>query len=561
MISYPPPFFSRPPGIRAILAVIVALMIVGVLGILGAADEFIVRHNAFKILSREGRLVAQQFAFGVDMRHEADRFLKLSQKDGGDKLAQVRELVAIRREMSAVLAIRHNVTRVDLLSREEGLPHRVSTPGLPMTPEEKAAHKEVAAGQRPWISVRERKGGDAIYVVVPFLHARRALGTVGVRLSYYEVDALVRKEKNRMAMILLAGFFLLMVGLSLVLKRWLIGPLGRLEQAMRTVGEGDFSKGFDMSGSSEILNAGDSFKQMVEMLQERTREKEELLLEVRRLNAGLTEKIEEKTQELVDKNRALERTNMEMYFIQRRLSELERRAAIGEGMAVVAHELGNPLHSISGHLELLLEEPDLPANIRRTLQILSGQAERMIKAIRKLLVLSRRSDGAREMVFVGPLLADIVGLMEPRLRSAGVEIDLDLGDAPLVLLSDPDALQSLFINLLENALDAIGKNGRIRIFKERAHGSVFLHVCDSGPGIPLPVREHVFDPFFTTKSSGTGLGLSVCRKIVDDLGGSILLGEEPGGHFILIFPEDGSKAVSGSSLRMEGVPLEPRDSF
>ncbi|MEC4683285.1 MAG: hypothetical protein VST70_06380, partial [Nitrospirota bacterium] len=111
MISYPPPFFSRPPGIRAILAVIVALMIVGVLGILGAADEFIVRHNAFKILSREGRLVAQQFAFGVDMRHEADRFLKLSQKDGGDKLAQVRELVAIRREMSAVLAIRHNVTR------------------------------------------------------------------------------------------------------------------------------------------------------------------------------------------------------------------------------------------------------------------------------------------------------------------------------------------------------------------------------------------------------------------------------------------------------------------
>lgn len=534
-------FLSRPPGIRAILAVIVALMIVGVLGILGAVDEFLVRHNAFKILSREGRLVAQEFAFGVDMRHEADRFLTPPGEKGINHWAAVRELVAIRREMSAVLAIRHNVTRVDLLSQRAGLPHSVSTSGVPMTPEERLAHAEVASGRLPWTSVRERSGGDAIYVVVPFLHSRKALGTVGVRLSYYEVDALVREEKNRMAMILLAGFLFLMAGLSLVLRRWLIGPIERLERSMNAVGNGDFSKGFDMSGSSEIVNAGESFNQMVEMLRDRTREKEDLLLEVRRLNSGLQGRIEEKTQELLEKNRALERTNEEMYFLQRRLTELERRAAVGEGMAVVAHELGNPLHSIAGHLELLQEEPDLPERIRRPLKILSGQAERMIKVIRKLLSLTRRSEGAHEEVELVPLFREIVALMEPRLRAAGVEIEI-FAEGSLALWSDSDALQSLFINLLENSLDSIGKNGRIWIEVVPSPETIELHIRDSGPGISESARDHVFDPFFTTKSSGTGLGLSVCRKIVDDLGATISLGEKPGGHFILTFPFDRVRA-------------------
>jgi signal transduction histidine kinase len=513
-------------------------MIVGLVGILGAVDEFLVRHNAFKILSREGRLVAQEFAFGVEMRHEADQFLSEASPSGKNQWAHVRELVAIRREMSAVLAIRHNVTRVDLLSRQTGLPHIVSTSGTPMYPEERAAHDAVALGGRPWVSVRERSGGDAIYVVVPFMHRNRLMGSVGVRLSYYEVNSLVRQEKERMAFILLAGFLLLMGGLSFVLARWLIDPIRSLERSMRAVGEGNLSGEFGTSGSSEVQRTGDSFNRMVEMLRERTREKEALIDEIRRLNEGLQDRILEKTRELQSKNQALAQTNEAMYFLQRRLSELERRAAIGEGMAVVAHELGNPLHSIAGHLELLLEEPDLPPRVTGPLRIVSGQTERMIKVIKKLLSLSRRSENPRDRVLIEPLLRDIVSLVEPRLRSTGAEISLETESAgpPFCVRGDADALQSLFLNLLENAMDAAGAGGRILVRADVAELKVRIRVRDSGPGIPPSLRPRVFDPFFTTKPSGTGLGLAVCKKIAEDLGGAIHLGPGPGGDVVVLFP-------------------------
>ncbi len=532
------PRLSRPPGIRTILALVVAVMIVGLVGILGAVDEFLVRHNAFKILSREGRLVAQEFAFGVEMRHEADQFLSEASPSGKNQWAHVRELVAIRREMSAVLAIRHNVTRVDLLSRQTGLPHIVSTSGTPMYPEERAAHDAVALGGRPWVSVRERSGGDAIYVVVPFMHRNRLMGSVGVRLSYYEVNSLVRQEKERMAFILLAGFLLLMGGLSFVLARWLIDPIRSLERSMRAVGEGNLSGEFGTSGSSEVQRTGDSFNRMVEMLRERTREKEALIDEIRRLNEGLQDRILEKTRELQSKNQALAQTNEAMYFLQRRLSELERRAAIGEGMAVVAHELGNPLHSIAGHLELLLEEPDLPPRVTGPLRIVSGQTERMIKVIKKLLSLSRRSENPRDRVLIEPLLRDIVSLVEPRLRSTGAEISLETESAgpPFCVRGDADALQSLFLNLLENAMDAAGAGGRILVRADVAELKVRIRVRDSGPGIPPSLRPRVFDPFFTTKPSGTGLGLAVCKKIAEDLGGAIHLGPGPGGDVVVLFP-------------------------
>ena len=532
------PRLSRPPGIRTILALVVAVMIVGLVGILGAVDEFLVRHNAFKILSREGRLVAQEFAFGVEMRHEADQFLSEASPSGKNQWAHVRELVAIRREMSAVLAIRHNVTRVDLLSRQTGLPHIVSTSGTPMYPEERAAHDAVALGGRPWVSVRERSGGDAIYVVVPFMHRNRLMGSVGVRLSYYEVNSLVRQEKERMAFILLAGFLLLMGGLSFVLARWLIDPIRSLERSMRAVGEGNLSGEFGTSGSSEVQRTGDSFNRMVEMLRERTREKESLIDEIRRLNEGLQDRILEKTRELQANNQALAQTNEAMYFLQRRLSELERRAAIGEGMAVVAHELGNPLHSIAGHLELLLEEPDLPPRVTGPLRIVSGQTERMIKVIKKLLSLSRRSENPRDRVLIEPLLRDIVSLVEPRLRSTGAEISLETDSAgpPLCVRGDADALQSLFLNLLENAMDAAGAGGRILVRADVAELKVRIRVRDSGPGIPPSLRPRVFDPFFTTKPSGTGLGLAVCKKIAEDLGGAIHLGPGPGGDVVVLFP-------------------------
>ncbi len=552
-------FFPRSPGIRILLALAIGFMVVVLLAVLGAVDEVLVRHNAFKTLSREGRLVAQEFAFGVEMRHEADRFLESLPQSAGNRLAQVGELVAIRKEMAAVLAIRHNVTRVDLLSRQEGLPQRVSTSGAEMSPAERAAHKSVVSGQVPWASIRSGKG-RGVYVVVPFLHKGMIQGTVGVRLSTYEATRLVRDEKRRMAFILLAGFLALVIVLSLVLKRWLIDPLERLGTSMRQVGEGALDTDFLVSGSVEVRSAGESFNRMVSMLREQSEERERLLEEIRRLNEGLKDKIIDKTRELEEKNRDLAMTNEAMYFLQRRLTELERRAAVGEGLAVVAHELGNPLHSISGHLELLLEEPELPANVKRPLQIISSQADRMIKVLKTLLAIFRNSEPAREPVDIFLLLEDVVALVEPRLKAVGVSVTLDpVLDLPRVM-ADPHALQGLFINLLENALDAIGRGGEVSIRLETGERGVTVHVRDSGPGIPESLQGKIFDPFFTTKQRGTGLGLAVCRKIVDDLGGEIRLGDLPGGHLVVFLPFGGGGRFPSSRKEAGVAPESPERS-
>lgn len=541
---------SRPPGIRILLAVAIGLMVVILVAVLGAVDEVLVRHNAFKTLSREGRLVAQEFAFGIEMRHEADRFMTSLPSSTANSVAQVGELVAIRREMAAVLAIRHNVTRVDLLSRQEGLPQRVSTSGAEMTATEREAHRKVVAKRLPWVSVRLGKG-QGVYVVVPFLHKGTILGTVGVRLSTYEANRLVKDEKRRMALILLAGFLALVTVLSLVLKRWLIDPLERLGESMKEVGMGALDRDLEVSGSVEVRSAGEAFNRMVSMLREQSRERERLLTEIRDLNEGLKDRIADKTRELEEKNRDLATTNQEMYFLQRRLTELERRAALGEGLAVVAHELGNPLHSISGHLELLLEDPVLPEKVKRPLQIVSSQADRMIKVLKTLLAIFRSSEPAREPVDILSLVEEVVELAEPRLRAAEVSVSIvPVGGLPNVM-ADPHALQGLFINLLENALDAIGQGGSVSIRLEAGERGITVHVRDSGPGIPESLQSRIFDPFFTTKPRGTGLGLAVCRKIVDDLGGEIRLGELPGGHLVVQLPY----GVEPQSSRMRGASL------
>ncbi len=525
----------RSPGIRILLVVAIGFMVVILLAVLGAVDEVLVRHNAFKTLSREGRLVAQEFAFGIEMRHEADRFLTSLPPSVGNRVAQVGELVAIRKEMAAVLAIRHNVTRVDLLSRQEGLPQRVSTSGSAMTAAEQKAHRLVVDKHLPWVSVRSGKG-RGVYVVVPFVHKGMILGTVGVRLSTYEANRLVKDEKMRMALILLAGFLALVTVLSLVLKRWLIDPLNQLGESMRDVGMGSLDKDLGVGGSVEVRSAGESFNRMVSMLREQSRERDRLLAEIRDLNEGLKDKVADKTRELEEKNRDLAMTNEEMYFLQRRLTELERRAAVGEGLAVVAHELGNPLHSISGHLELLQEEPGLPDGVKRPLQIISSQADRMIKVLKTLLAIFRSSEPARESVDILLLVEEVVALAEPRLRAAEVRVSLlPEGELPSVM-ADPHALQGLFINLLENALDAIGRGGTIAIRLEAGERGITVQVRDSGPGIPEALHSRIFDPFFTTKKRGTGLGLAVCRKIVDDLGGEIRLGDLPGGHLVVLLP-------------------------
>gem|GEM_PF-3496067 len=524
--------------IQSLMILLIGLLIVCLMGAFAVWDTLLIKKDVINALMNEGRLIGQEFAFGVDMRHEADRFVGGDiGKSGPAGRAVVGEITAIRKEMQALMAIRHNVIRLDLMTRHEDLPRLVSSSGTPLSPREMKAHALVHDGANEWISLREHVGKrNVLYVVVPFYHQNQRLGTVGVGISLYEANTLVRNELERTLILLFVGFLALAGILSLVIRTLVLNPLHQISGAMRKVGKGEMDPGPLLEPSREAYDLASAFKQMVRMLSERTRENQLLLSEVRDLNSSLTRKIEEATRELLQKNASLEEAGKEKFFLQRKLSEMERMAAIGEGLAIVAHELGNPLHSISGHIELAIEEKPLSPSLHKHLSIVQGQLDRMINVIRKLLMMSRRERTHSEPVLISDLVSDILQLLSPRLEKSKIRVETSFPDPCPEIDSDLEGLQSILINFLENALDATGTGGTIRIRCIEEKGSLTLHIQDSGPGIPPESRDRIFQPFFTTKPHGTGLGLAICRKIIDDLGGDIRMGEGPGGHFVLTIP-------------------------
>ena len=524
--------------IQSLMVLIVGILIVCLMGAFAVWDNLLVRKNVIGTLRNEGRLLGQEFAFGVDMRHEADRFVGGPEESNEESpAALVNEIASLRKEMRAVMTLRHNVTRIDLMTRHEGLPRLVTSTGSPLSREELDAHTLVHSGKKKWTSISERRNGrESLYVVVPFYHRNKRLGTVGIRVSLYEANILVRRELERTLILLFLGFLLLATILSFAIRSLILNPVYQLSKAMAKVGEGSLDTELQLKGSREVDDLVQSFNLMVRMLSDRTQENELLLTRVQELNDSLTQKVREATQELLLKNESLEMAGREMFFLQRKLSEMERMAAIGEGLAIVAHELGNPLHSISGHIELAMEETQLPESVSKHLQIVQGQLDRMINVIRKLLMMSRRERTHSEPVSVSNLVSDMLQLLAPRLEKSGILVETSYPDPCPMVDSNLEGLQSILINFLENALDATGPGGKIAIRCIQESTFLSMHIQDSGPGIPPESRDLIFEPFFTTKPHGTGLGLAICRKIIDDLGGEVRLGDGTGGHFILRIP-------------------------
>ena len=223
---------------------------------------------------------------------------------------------------------------------------------------------------------------------------------------------------------------------------------------------------------------------------------------------------------------------------QRALLELERRqgrtqraAALGALVARLAHELGTPLHSIAGHLDLMLEDEGTPARTRQRIEVVAGEVQRLSKLIRRYLEHLRAPAPAPRPVDLARLARDVTSCMEPLIRRAGVRIAFDVtpgAEAPFHC--DRDQIEQVLVNLLKNALDAMPDGGDLTIRLDRGEGSRVLSVADTGTGIAPDVREHVFEPFFTTKGGGrgTGLGLAICREIARAHGGDIRLDSRPG---------------------------------
>jgi two-component system NtrC family sensor kinase len=211
-------------------------------------------------------------------------------------------------------------------------------------------------------------------------------------------------------------------------------------------------------------------------------------------------------------------------LLQAKLAHAERMATIGRLVAGVAHEVNNPLAAILGFTDLLLENREVPANAREDLQIILQETQRTKDIVQDLLSFARQRPVKRELVNIGAVLRQTTKLRGYDFASHGVEVSEEYDDTLPAIFGDAQQLQQVFLNLLNNAYDAIeesGRRGRISIRAARGEKWLQISVTDNGTGIAD--AERIFDPFFTTKQTGkgTGLGLSICYGIVRAHGGEI----------------------------------------
>jgi PAS domain S-box-containing protein len=229
-------------------------------------------------------------------------------------------------------------------------------------------------------------------------------------------------------------------------------------------------------------------------------------------------------------------------MLQAKLMHTEKMAAVGQLVSGVAHEVNNPLTAVLGFTDLLIENPEVPESAKNDLRVVLQEAQRTKQIVQNLLSFARQTPPERHAVQVNLVVRRTLALRAYDFANHGIQVIERLEDAIPDIMADAHQLQQVFLNILNNAYDAVQNSdraGRIEISTEVSNGWAEIVFRDNGHGISYP--ERIFDPFFTTKEvgKGTGLGLSICYGIVREHGGEILCrnnGDTPGATFTVRLP-------------------------
>ncbi|MFH1434337.1 MAG: ATP-binding protein [Pseudomonadota bacterium] len=210
------------------------------------------------------------------------------------------------------------------------------------------------------------------------------------------------------------------------------------------------------------------------------------------------------------------------------LMRSERLAMIGEMASQMAHEIRNPLVSIGAALSVVKE--DLPEDdaLRGELELVIDEVDRLDTIIRDYLSLARRVVGRVERVSLEDALNEAARMVSRNPSSSGIDIRVSAA-RPCDVMGDFDALKQVFMNLLLNAVEASAKGSAVECTVQRKGGDVQILILDRGEGVSSKSIDHLFEPFYTTKSKGSGLGLTISKNIIDELGGKMSLNPRKGG--------------------------------
>ena len=220
----------------------------------------------------------------------------------------------------------------------------------------------------------------------------------------------------------------------------------------------------------------------------------------------------------------------------------DRLASIGELSSGIAHELNNPLTSVIGFSELLLDR-DVPDDVKEDLEVINREAKRTAEVVRNLLTFARKHEAKKEPVNINNIVERVLELRAYEQKVSNIEVNTRFASALPEITADGFQLQQVFLNIIINAehfmTEAHGR-GTLVITTERVGDIIRASFADDGPGIAKENLGHLFDPFFTTKEvgKGTGLGLSICHGIITEHGGRIYIESKlgKGATFIVELP-------------------------
>jgi two-component system, NtrC family, sensor kinase len=364
--------------------------------------------------------------------------------------------------------------------------------------------------------------GPALGILYPFPSERGDTQVVIGVISFSQSRVEILASARFLLMISSAGLLLAIVAVLALSYRWIIGrPLSIIIETIDASQTKQRVKRIPLSRRDEWGHLADHFNLMADEI-------EQVLAKNEELTGQLQEKVNEATHRVVQ--------------LQNQVNQLQQLTALGYLTATFAHDMGTPLHSISGMAQLLLERDDWPADVRRKLELIVQQAQRLHTVIQNVRRATRPPEPHFEAIPVENLLQETLTLVEPLMQKSAIHIDVKAGNDIPVLYVDRYRVQTALFNLIQNAQEVLPDGGRITVAADLKQDSrmVAITVSDNGPGIPQELLDKVREPFFSThKEEGMrGLGLAIVQDIVKVHGGhfEIKSGDDGGTDVTLYFP-------------------------
>ncbi len=359
-------------------------------------------------------------------------------------------------------------------------------------------------------------------ILAPLHVGRKVVGGVRILTSLEEVETFLAGKRSRTILFTLISVAALILILTVFFSRAVNRPIQQLVRAMSEAEGGKLDVAVPARARDELGLLAVHFNRM--------------LARISQFNEELTLRVEAATRELAQRNEELRLANESLFQAQRQLVQAEKLSALGHVAATMAHEIGTPLNSISGYIQLMLtENPGSELAVKR-LKIIESQLDRLTHTIRNLLHSTRQPQPQLRPLDLHQLLEGIVTLTQPGMSMRSITLDRRFHPSVPRVSGDPGLLQQVFLNLVNNALDAMPGGGTLTISTAPgpaagANGSwVEAAVRDTGTGMSAEVRRKALDPFFTTKEpgKGAGLGLSICEEIIRSHGGKMEIESEEG---------------------------------